>query len=147
MVFAIDGQQVKTQTVSVTVSAEGPLWVAAMDLERGHVVRSEDLERVVQPYDDLPHDALLDPDTIVGKEVRSSIGAGKPFKASSLDNPTLVTRGERVTIVYYSGSLVLSAPGEALKSGSLGESVRVENLATNMVHEGKVVQRNVVEIR
>ena len=79
---------------------------------------------------DGPETALTDPSEAIGREARITIYAGHPLRPEDLGPPTLVDRNQRVTLLYRSGALTISAEGRALARGGAGDEIRVMNTAT-----------------
>ncbi len=118
--------------------------VLARAVARGEILRAEDFERgaVVQAQARI---ALRAGDA-AGMEARRLLPAGVPVRASDVAPPTLVHRGDAVTLSLRSGALTISAPGKALDNASAGGAVRVVNLATSRTLDARVLARGEVEI-
>jgi flagellar basal body P-ring formation protein FlgA len=82
--------------------------------------------------------ALTDPDMALGLEARVAIYAGKPVRPEDLRAPTLVDRNQMVSLIYLAGGLAISTEGRALARGSMGDTVRVMNLASRTTVNGRV---------
>ncbi|NAZ37290.1 flagellar basal body P-ring formation chaperone FlgA [Rubellimicrobium sp. CFH 75288] len=74
--------------------------------------------------------ALRDPAEAVGLEARVALYPGRPIRPEDLAPPALVERNARITLVWRSGPLVITAEGRALGRAAAGEEVRVMNLAS-----------------
>ena len=86
----------------------------------------------------------------VGQEVKGALRPDTPIKASQLQPPTLVRRGDRVKIIFDSGTLRITAEGEATKDGARGEWIPVLNLGSKRVikkTEDGVEERSVIPVR
>ncbi|NWK98890.1 flagella basal body P-ring formation protein FlgA [Sphingobium lactosutens] len=66
-----------------------------------------------------------------GREATRRLAAGSPVRASDIAAPSVIRRGEAVTIALISGALRITAGGRALGDAGKGEPVRVINLSTN----------------
>ncbi len=69
--------------------------------------------------------------------------------ASSLtgpDQPFLVKRQDRVAMVAKVGDLNISVRGEALQDGRLGQTIRVQNVESKSIVQGRVLSADEVEI-
>jgi len=76
--------------------------------------------------------------TVVGKETRVAIYAGRPIRTSDLSAPALVQRNAIVELRYTAGGLRISAEGRSLDRGSVGERIRVMNLSSRSMVFGVV---------
>ncbi|MEQ9244152.1 flagellar basal body P-ring formation chaperone FlgA [Roseovarius indicus] len=97
----------------------------------GELVSESDIEMFRLPYARLGAFAILDREALVGMEVRRMLPANQPVARQSVMAPTLVERGEIVTIEYRMGGLHLNARGRSLADAHLGQELRVVNLSGN----------------
>lgn len=111
---------------------------------RGETVRAGDFERRSVPAAQTRF--ALRAEDAIGKEARRMLPAGVPLRASDVAPPTLVHRGDTVTLSLRSGPLSISAPGRALDNAGGGEVVRVVNLATSRTLDGRVRAAGEVEV-
>ncbi|MBA2849788.1 flagellar basal body P-ring formation protein FlgA [Thermosulfuriphilus ammonigenes] len=121
--------------------------VLKRDLPRGSEITSRDLSLVRFPLSRLPQDLITDPEELKGKILKRSLRAGLPLRSSFLRARPLVHRGEMVTIVAESGSLRVTALGEAREDGAKGEIIRVRNLASRKEIMARVAGPNLVKVR
>jgi flagella basal body P-ring formation protein FlgA len=124
----------------VTVDAEimAPVAVAARDLPRGVALSSGDLVLETRELARLPwgHVSALEP--LIGQVLRRPIRAGEAVPPSAASAPPLVRTGERVVIESGSGPISVRIDGVALADGRAGDRVRVRNLGTSRIIEGRV---------
>lgn len=81
-----------------------------------------------------------------GMEARRLLPAGVSLRAADIAPPTLVRRGDALTLHWRRGALDISAPGRALTDAAAGGAVRVLNLATDKVLDAWVRASGEVEI-
>lgn len=62
------------------------------------------------------------------------------------DQPFLVKRQDRVAMVAKVGDLNISVRGEALQDGRLGQTIRVQNVESKSIVQGRVLSADEVEI-
>lgn len=119
--------------------------VLARSISRGEVLAHEDFVRgAASPA--AARFALRAQDA-AGKEARRALPAGATLRASDIGPPTLVRRGEALTLTLRSGRLTISAPGRALTDGAAGGLVRVVNLATDRTLEAHITAPGLAEVR
>lgn len=80
-----------------------------------------------------PAGFLTNPDAAIGKVVRTRIDAGTPISPTLLQEPTLVHRGQSVTIHVRDGDISITTRGRALQSGRKGDTILVRNPSTQEV--------------
>jgi flagella basal body P-ring formation protein FlgA len=82
--------------------------------------------------------ALTQPEQALGLEARVALYPGRPIHPADLGPPALVERNARVTLVFRSGALTITAEGRALSRAAAGEAVRVMNLSSRATVTGTV---------
>ncbi|MFY9399332.1 MAG: flagellar basal body P-ring formation chaperone FlgA [Desulfomonilia bacterium] len=127
----------------VRVLAEVP--VARTGIQRGSVIRSEDLEMKRLDISAYPPLAMSSEDCL-GMQARSAVRAGRPFLKTGIEQPPLVSRGDPVFIEARCGGLVVRDRGVALKDGSLRESIPVKNMRSGRQVFGTVIAASRVEV-
>lgn len=90
--------------------------------------------------------ALTDPASVVGREARVTIYAGRPIRAGDLRAPALIERNDIVRLRYRSGGLVIEADGRALGRGAAGDRISVMNLTSRTTLSGLVRENGYVEV-
>ncbi|MGB5106866.1 MAG: flagellar basal body P-ring formation chaperone FlgA [Candidatus Zixiibacteriota bacterium] len=85
-------------------------------------------------------------DETEGKEASRSIPQGKTMSYSMVKPEEVIKRGDHVTIMFHSGSLQITATGEARQAGSRGESIKVKNLLTNKIIVAEVQDEQLVKV-
>ncbi len=133
-------------TLYVPVRAEVlvDVLVLTMPAERGetltpaHVrLEQRDVSRLTQTY-------LTSIDALDGMVMRRRALAGTILSGTVLDHATAVERGERVRLQSGGGALSVNAEGEALADAALGERVRVRNVRSGVVVEGRLAEPGLV---
>ena len=84
---------------------------------------------------------------ITGRSLRKNLSQGEPITLNLIADMPIIERGKSVTIIVQSGGLTVKAKGEALEDGSLGDSVKVRNLASKTVLTAIVVAKDTVEVK
>ncbi len=93
------------------------------------------------------HAAPLSWDECLGMETTRTIAARQVLTADALREPTLVKRGEAVTVYARSRGVMVRVTGRALESGSRGSLISIESLENRQRFLARVcgVQQVVVE--
>ncbi len=118
-----DGRQVRYMQAEIGVI--GTYVIAAHDIERGAVISASMLTERSGNLNELPAQALLEAEAIVGQMTRSPIRAESIFQAHFLQKPPLVERGQRVTVEARGSAFRVTREGEALETGGAGDRIRV----------------------
>ena len=64
----------------------------------------------------------------------------------SITAPLIIDRGDKISILYDDGGLVLTAPGRALDDAHQGQELRIVNLVSNKPLRGVALQDGIVEV-
>ncbi len=75
----------------------------------------------------------------IGMQLKRPLAAGQPLAVSELMRPSMVQKGAGVTMLLDSPGITLSAQGQALESGAIGERIRVLNPVSRAVIEAEVI--------
>jgi flagella basal body P-ring formation protein FlgA len=132
--------------VQVRIVAEEPVVVAARPIPRGQPIAAEDLEVVPRALQGLAAGYFRSPDEVVGRVAQRAIGAGAVVAPGAARRPTLVRRGQQVTLLARAASVQVRVEAVALADGGLSERVRVRNAATGRQVEGVVRSADTVEV-
>ncbi|WP_284165743.1 flagellar basal body P-ring formation chaperone FlgA [Frigidibacter sp. SD6-1] len=108
--------------------------VAARTIPARTILAVEDMEPGVKPV----AGAVEDPADAIGMEARITIYKGFPILADKLSAPALIERNAKVTLLYRTGGLSITAEGRALARAGAGEVIRVMNLASRTTVSGTV---------
>lgn len=83
----------------------------------------------------------------VGKTAKRDVREGQIIDPRALTRPTLIRRGEQVTIITKTSAIEVRMKGKALSNGARGELIRVENTKSQRIIEGEVTARGFVTVR
>lgn len=90
--------------------------------------------------------ALSDPASVIGREAKVTIYAGRPIRAGDLRAPALIERNDIVRLRYRYGGLIIEADGRALGRGAAGERISVMNMTSRTTLSGIVRKNGFVEV-
>jgi flagella basal body P-ring formation protein FlgA len=72
-------------------------------------------------------------------QLRHQVSAGLPLAVGELTRPAIVQKGATVQMLLDSPGIALTAQGQALEAGSIGERIRVLNPMSHAVVEVEVM--------
>ncbi|WP_306029844.1 flagellar basal body P-ring formation chaperone FlgA [Stappia sp. MMSF_3263] len=130
----------RTQSVKLTGLAQEMIevYTAIRPIERGTIVAEADLAPVRMPRNRLTLRQVADLGNIVGLAARRSIQAGRPLRAIDFEQPVLVKRGAKVTLVYQTAGMTLTTIGQAMSNGAKGDVIDILNLQSRRTVTGIV---------
>ena len=104
----------------------------------GEVITAADVEWTRRRAERLQRNVLIAAEDVIGMTPRRGLRVGMPIRASDLQRPVQVPKGQVVTIVYRQPRMTLTAQGRALEAGSTGDTIRVSNAQSSLVIEAVV---------
>lgn len=146
LALAPSTQPNRTLTVTGKVEQIIDVPVALETIPKGTIIGATDLTTTEIKASLVKNDANLSADNLVGLTARRNIIAGRPLKASDVEIPISVARGDKITLIYKTGIMELSVQGRALQDGRKGDRVKVVNSDTNKNLQGTVLADNRVMI-
>ncbi|MFO0968398.1 MAG: flagellar basal body P-ring formation chaperone FlgA [Gemmataceae bacterium] len=86
-----------------------------------------------------------------GKTVRATLEPGAKISADDLkettsDEAPVVKTRDLVRLVAQAGPVSVTARGEAMQDGRIGDMIRVRNVDSSKVVSGRVIDRNIVRV-
>jgi flagella basal body P-ring formation protein FlgA len=130
----------------VRVTSTRPLVVASRALARDTVLAPGDIRLADGTPGSLPAGALHDLSLAVGRRLRRPADEGQALTASLLVAPTLVRRGQQVSVEAEAGGLKVRVAGVARSEGALGDIIEVENAASGRTVQAVVRSAKSVEV-
>jgi flagella basal body P-ring formation protein FlgA len=100
------------------------------DIARGEVIADSDLSFGTVASTALMNGTVTSMEAALGMEARRALRAEKPFLASDMRRPVVVTRGQTVTMTFNAPGVDLVAMGRAMSEGGVGDTITVQNPAS-----------------
>lgn len=160
--FNFDPQRDSFSAVIVAPSAENPVKrfnvsgnidrliavpILKGSLKNGDIISAHDIDWVNLSKNRIAAGTLMKESDLINMTPRRVASANKPLNLNDLERPKMVDRGDAITLVFESGSMVLTAKGKALQAGAVGDMIRVSNLDSNKSLQGTVTAHREVTIR
>lgn len=120
--------------------------VATRVIERGRLIRPEDMQLVRLNMFNQPVDALSDAKEVVGLRAKTNISAGEMVRRAVVDIPPTIERGKRVTLLYRVPGFEVSATGVAVEDGFKSQSIRVKNIKSQKIVTANVISEDMAEV-
>ncbi|MDX1497232.1 MAG: flagellar basal body P-ring formation chaperone FlgA [Salinisphaeraceae bacterium] len=135
---ACAGPQPWTLYVPVRLQREAEVVVLASSLPAGTVLQASHLSKQTKDIGQLSYGYLQDSQAIIGNRLRRPLQAGWALSGNDIESPRIVRRGDTVTLVARTGSIEVRAQGQALADAGANEPVRVKNLSSRRIIDGRV---------
>jgi flagella basal body P-ring formation protein FlgA len=129
-----------THQVTITGQAISMLNVPvlAMRLGRGEVIRADHLSYRRARADQLTPDIITDSASLIGLAPRRALGPDRLISAAMLTAAIVIPRGALVMMTFERPGITLSAQGQAVEQGAIGDVIRVMNTSSELVVQGVV---------
>jgi flagella basal body P-ring formation protein FlgA len=116
-------------------------------VNRGDILTEENVAVEVMPSNRIVRNALTQLEDVVGLQAIRNMGKGRVVTTSSIHKPTLVNKGDQVTLIAEMGAMKITAPGIVRQKGFKDSLVKVLNIQTQktvfgMVQDAKTVKVN-----
>jgi flagella basal body P-ring formation protein FlgA len=125
----------------------GLVVVARKVIEPGEVISQVDLALVPGRQERGVQKTFSRIADIAGQVAKTRIAAGRPITSRAVRSVHAVKRGQAVTVVRYENMIKIAMKGRAIQDGSLGEMIRVLNIRSNKMIDGRVMGSGLVEIQ
>jgi flagella basal body P-ring formation protein FlgA len=107
-------------------------------MERGQTIGASDLRLEERNVLATGAGALMNLEDAVGFSLRRNVPVNAMLNSGTVEPPLLVRRGDRIQVSVRAGGINVSAVGEALRDGRLGERIPVRNIQSKRVVEAVV---------
>lgn len=146
LLVKVDGETRARVKMWADVELYGNVVLVARRLARHETISAADLSVVRRNITMFGHELVTSPAEAIGQGLKTSLGAGTILLKKHLSPPTLVERGDQVTIQARSKNLQIVTKGEARGQGAAGETIEVKNLRSRQVISARVVDRGLVRV-
>ena len=131
---------------AVTIKAYKDVVVLNKSLKRGDVIHADDLGLESREISLLTAGYFADPTEVSNKQAARNMAMGSVLSNQSLQDLTLVKRGEQVHIESSSASFSISMTGIAMANGAKGELIKVKNLSSQKLIQAVVINTGLVSV-
>jgi flagella basal body P-ring formation protein FlgA len=115
-------------------------------LNRHSVLTEDDLSVEKRNVSRLPKNVIKTMAHVVGKRLRRPVRAGTALLGNMVEQPPLIEKGDRVTVVAESPTLTVTVPGIAQGKGFAGEHIRVRNSMSKKEVLGRILNASTVAV-
>ncbi len=132
--------------VSAQIEAKVAVWVTSRRIARGEPLDASNVKAEMRALNRIPKGALPGGESVGDRQASRNLSAGLVVTKMSAETPVLVRRGSSVAVRVQIGSIAVRSRGTALRSGRLGDSVRVRVDSSRRVLAGHVDGHDSVRI-
>lgn len=135
-----------TVYVPVLLESEGPVLVTKRTVSRGSAVGQADAETQVLRVPGLATHYVATVEDLAGRHAKRALPPGTVLGNDELAVDVLVKKGQQVTLLAAVGGIEVRANGRALADGGNADRIRVQNLNSSRIVEGRVESADIVRI-
>ena len=146
LAISADGMDTLRLRVAGTLQEMVEIPAPLRKLAAGSVLRADDLTLLRLPANRVRGEVARSLDQAIGQAVRRTLLPGQPLALADLARPIAVAKGARVAMQLSAPGLQLSAQGQALEAGSVGDRIQVLNPASRAIVEAEVIGRDRVRV-
>jgi len=117
----------------VNIKAFVEIYILNQGLKRNELIRMDHLRKETRDAGMLPKDYVVNVEEAINKQASRNIPAGSLLTRSHFSAPTLVKRGERISIQSGKPGLLISMQGIAIMDGIKGQQIPVKNASSQRV--------------
>jgi flagella basal body P-ring formation protein FlgA len=139
------GKVARTVPVMAEVALTRPVVIARRPINRGAMVRAEDVGMDERRFSKLESIGLTATAAVLGHEAKRYIDRGEMLLTRDVQAMPLVRRGDYVTVWFHRGGLVVRGSAKALKEGAQGERIEVKSEPAGQVYTVVVTGPKTVE--
>jgi len=159
--YQLPDYHASSSRVVVNVSCDAPKWsiylpmqikifqnVAVLNkaLSKGHKLSLSDLELSKRDITNYSYGYFNDLAKVSGMELTGALKAGVVLRPKMLAAPTVIHKGDIVSINANAPGVSVSVHGIAQSNGALGDLIQVRNPKTKRVVEGLITSRGQIEV-
>lgn len=145
-IVRVNGKIERRVVVSGWVDRFENVVCASCSLRRGSIIRDDDISMKRKNISRLPHNVLMSMEELVGKRLKHALKPGSVMLSNIVEVPPLIKRGDKVTIVAESPTLLITALGIAQTKGGLGDDIRVKNCTSRKEIIARIVNPSTVRV-
>ena len=136
----------QTVNLNLQINLFQKVLVAKESIKQGQNLTPELFDVARREVTSLADPPIVSSQELDGKSAARAMVAGRTLTQSLLQKQELVKRGDMVSIEYSSGSIKITASGEAKEPGYLGETIKVKNMSSSRIISAVVQDEKTVKI-
>jgi flagellar basal body P-ring formation protein FlgA len=144
--FFKDNGIFQTANLNLQINLFQKVLVARESIKQGQDLTPELFDVARREVTSLADPPIVSPRELDGKSATRAMAAGKTLTQSFMQKQEIVKRGDMVSIEYVSGSIKITASGEAKESGCQGETIKVKNMSSSKIISAVVQDDKTVKI-
>ncbi len=141
-----EGEQPWSLFVPVAIHIYDEIAVASRPLPQGKTLSAADIVMHRMDISKLAGGYLTQADIAIGQNLKRPIQVGQPILSNLLKAPTVIRRGQTITMLAKQSTFEVRSTGESLMDGAIGQRIKVRNRRSRRIVEGVITKDGLVYI-
>jgi len=142
----VDGQTLKTMSVTADIRYLRPVLVARYMLGRGEALEESMVEMAERDITTLRNGYFTELALLQDMQTRRSLAEGAVLTRNHVAAIPVVKRGAAVELVARTNRFSATALGEAMQDGGVGERIRVKNSDSGKILYGQILDAYTIQM-
>lgn len=130
--------------VPVKIAVFQDVLVARQPLPRGKIITNSDIQLQAIDISKLLGNHIVNQEIAIGQQLSRPVQMGQVLLSDFLKPPILVKRGQTVPLVAKGGAFEVRMEGEAMADAAAGQRLKVRNIRSKRIVEGKLAKNGIV---
>jgi flagella basal body P-ring formation protein FlgA len=131
---------------TATITAHKHIVVLKRAVKKGERITSQHLELENRDISRLRSEFFTDFNQVINKQAKRNYSSGKILAAKNLTEPSLITRGQKITIAATSPGFTIQMGGLAMQNGIKGQRIAVKNENSQRIIQATVIEPGLVNV-
>jgi len=132
--------------VAVEVKKIATLYTAATPISRGEPITADNITKTQYDINRLRRGFYQNKSELIGMIAKRSMRSGTVISAKHLLPPTIIKKGDPISIVAKTGSIAIRMTGKAMSNGAKGQRIRVRNNSSKRIIDAIVKDSATVQV-
>ncbi len=146
IIARVEGREVRKFRIQAKLEIYATVAVAKAFLKRHQEIGEKDVQWVRKNIASLPSDIVTELKDVRGKRMTLALNSQETLRASMLENPPVVKKGDRVILVVENDLFKIITYGEAKEGGRKGDRIKLVNLSSKKEVCGRVLNFSTVQV-
>ena len=142
----VGGQTQRSMSVTADVRIWRPVVVASHMIKRGEEMALVGCELAERDVTQVRGAYYSDIKALEGMQARRTLSMGDIITDGHVEKIPIVRRGDAIRLVARAGRMNMSAAGEAMQDGGVGDRIRVKNSDSGKVVYGHILEDGAIQV-
>ena len=116
------------------------------NINRGEQITAKDLDKKLYRSSKIKETNITDAAKIIGQEAKRQLKKGKLIQTTEIGPKMLIRKGDKLTAVYQTPHMQITAKVEAENDGAKGDRIEVINIKSGKTFTAEVIDSNTVRV-